>query len=225
MANINFLNVMNKLAFTSKNSNITIQLDNNDKSNVYCVPSGNFGNITAGLLAKKMGLPIDKIIGATNSNDAVPNFFKNNIYKSKLSISTISNAMDVGDPSNLIRIMDIYKYVENLKNDMNCWSFNDNSTKQCIIETMNSKQYLLDPHSAIGLLGLQKYMKEISFNINAIFLGTAHPGKFADIIEPIIKKHVIIPETLSNVIKKEKKSKFMNNDYKEFYDYLIQTFQ
>ena len=202
-----------------------MQLKDKNKENVFSVPSGNFGNITAGLLSKKMGLPIDKFIAATNTNDVVPQFFKNNKYNPKPSVATISNAMDVGNPSNMVRIMDIYKGLDSLKNDMASWSFSDNETKDCIIKTFNLNHCLLDPHSSIGLLGIQKYLKESKSDCNGVFLGTAHPSKFSDILESVINKKVELPETLSNTMKKEKKSKILKNDYNEFYDYLIETFQ
>ena len=232
-------NIKNKINISSANSiNIArlipqsfyyvhsyMQLKDKNKENVFSVPSGNFGNIAAGLLSRKMGLPIDKFIAATNTNDVIPQFFKNNKYNPKPSVTTISNAMDVGNPSNMVRIMDIYKELDNLKNDMESWSFSDNETKNCIIKTFNLNHYLLDPHSSIGLLGIQKYLKKSKSDCNGVFLGTAHPSKFSDILESIINKKVELPETLSNTMKKEKKSKILKNDYNEFYDYLIETFQ
>ena len=202
-----------------------LQLEDKKKKNIFCVPSGNFGNITAGILAKKMGLPIHNFIASTNLNDIVPNFFKSCKYEPKSSISTMSNAMDVGNPSNMNRIMDLYKTLDNLKKDMNSWSFNEEETIESILKIFNNYNYLLDPHSAIGLLGLERYLKEFNNDVNSIFLGTAHPAKFADILEPIINKKIIFPESLLRVMNKNKKSKVLKNDYKEFYDYLIDTFQ
>ena len=137
----------------------------------------------------------------------------------------MSNAMDVGNPSNMNRIMDLYKTLNNLKKDMNSWSFNEEETIESILKIFNNYNYLLDPHSAIGLLGLERYLKEFNNDVNSIFLGTAHPAKFADILEPIINKKIIFPESLLRVMNKNKKSKVLKNDYKEFYDYLIDTFQ
>ena len=202
-----------------------LQFSNKNKKNIFCVPSGNFGNVTAGILSKKMGLSIDKFIAATNSNDVVPEFFKTNIFNPKASVRTISNAMDVGNPSNMIRIMDIYNKLENLQKDMLSWSFNEDETKNCIVETFTEYNYLIDPHSAIGLLGLQTYFKNNSDKINAVFLGTAHPSKFSDVIEPLLNIKIELPTKLQETMKKEKKSKFLKNNYKEFYDYLIETFQ
>jgi len=202
-----------------------LQLENKKKKNIFCVPSGNFGNITAGLLAKKMGLPINHFIASTNLNDVVPNFFKNNKYIPQPSISTISNAMDVGNPSNMNRIMDIYQTLDNLRKDMQSWSFNEKETKQCILEIFNHYDCLLDPHTAIGLLGINKYLENNSDAINGVFLGTAHPAKFIDVLEPIINQKINLPKTLLEVMDKNKKSKVLKNNYEEFYDYLINTFQ
>ena len=225
ISSANSINIARLIPQTFYYVNSFLKLKNKNKNNVFCVPSGNFGNITAGLISKKMGLPIHKLIAATNLNDVVPEFFKSNVYDPRGAISTISNAMDVGNPSNMIRIMDIYKTLNNLKNDMMSWSFDENQTKETIIKTLNLNHYLLDPHSAIGLLGLQKYMKENTNEINGVFLGTAHPAKFLDVIEPLIEKKIDIPPILENVMEKEKKYKPMQNNYKEFYEYLIETFQ
>ena len=202
-----------------------MQLRDKNLDTVFCVPSGNFGNITAGIFAKKMGLPISRFVAATNSNDIVPRYLETNLYNPKVSKSTMSNAMDVGDPSNMSRIMNIYDDTESLRKDMLSWSFDDDKTKECIIKTLEKNHYLLDPHSAIGLLGIQKYMYECNENINAIFLGTAHPAKFSDILNPIINNDIEIPPNLSEIIRKDKKSTFLKNDYKEFYDFLIKTLQ
>ena len=197
---------------------------NSSKKLALSVPSGNFGNLTAGILAKYMGLPIDCFIASTNANKTVPNYLKTNKYIALKSIKTISNAMDVGNPSNIIRIMDIYGNLEKLKEDFSAFSFNDNETKKCISEIYSSYNYILDPHSAVGLLGLNKFLKSNS-NYNGVFLGTAHPAKFADIVEPVINKSIEMPDSLRNVISKEKKSTLLNNDYKDFSDYLLSNFR
>ena len=194
------------------------------KKIIVSVPSGNFGNLTAGILSKKMGLPIHKFIAATNENKTVPEFFINNKYTPAKSISTISNAMDVGNPSNMKRIMDIYNDINSLKKDLDSWSFSDEITKQCILETFDKNKYLLDPHSAVGLLGLSKFLNR-SKDYEGLFLGTAHPSKFSDIIEPIINQNVKIPENLKKVVNKEKKSILLNNDYNDFSDYLLSNFK
>jgi len=197
---------------------------NSNKSIVVSVPSGNFGNITAGIMAKHMGLPIFRFIASTNANNTVPQFFSSGKYKPQSSVATISNAMDVGNPSNLNRIMDIYNNIDALKNDLECWSFSDLETINTIVETLGNNNYLLDPHSAVGLLGLRKYMGK-NKNIEGIFLGTAHPAKFSDFIEKEINQKINIPNRLKKIIDKEKKSTLLNNNYPEFSDYLLSNFK
>ena len=195
----------------------------NKNNVVISVPSGNFGNVTAGLLSKKMGLPIAKFIASTNKNKTVPDFIENGVYKPYKTIQTISNAMDVGNPSNIKRILDIYKNSDNLKQDMFSWSYDDDKTIGIIKKILNDFKYILDPHSAVGLLGLENYAKYDN-SFNGIFLGTAHPSKFLDIIEPEINKKIKVPDRLNDVLDKEKKSLFMKNDYKDFSNYLLENF-
>ena len=203
-----------------------LQLDNKSIPTIYSIPCGNFGNITAGLMAKKMGVPINRFIASTNLNDVVPNYFKTGDYKPQKSVQTISNAMDVGNPSNMARIMNMYDTLDNLRLDMSCWSFNESETSDTILEVYSKNNYLIDPHSSIALLGL---LKDSSFNKNniknKIFLGTAHPSKFLDVVEPIIDNSIQLPKRLESVLSLKKRSVFLNNDYDEFYDYLLKTFQ
>jgi len=194
------------------------------KKIILSVPSGNFGNITAGLLAKKMGLPIYKFIASTNANRTIPDFLKTKKFIPKKSIKTLSNAMDVGNPSNIKRIMDIYKTIDELKNDFTSYSFDDSLTMHCVKDTFDKYNYILDPHSAVGLIGLN-YFLDSKDDYETIFLGTAHPAKFSDIIEPIIKTKVNIPENLRKVIDKDKKSTLLNNKYSDFSNYLISNFK
>ena len=195
-----------------------------DKNDVIIsVPSGNFGNITAGLLSKMMGLPIKKFIASTNANKAVPDFIKNGFYKPCQTIQTISNAMDVGNPSNIKRIINLYDKIDLLKEDMLSWSFSDNDTINTIKMILKKYKYLLEPHGAVGLLGLENYTKNLSKH-SGIFLGTAHPSKFLDVIEPEINQKVEIPERLKNILDKEKQSIKMKNNYTEFSNYLLENF-
>ena len=195
-----------------------------DKNDVIIsVPSGNFGNITAGLLSKMMGLPIKKFIASTNANKAVPDFIKNGFYKPCQTIQTISNAMDVGNPSNIKRIINLYNNIDLLKEDMLSWSFSDNDTINAIKMILKKYKYLLEPHGAVGLLGLENYTKNLSKH-SGIFLGTAHPSKFLDVIEPEINQKVEIPERLKNILDKEKQSIKMKNNYTEFSNYLLENF-
>jgi len=202
-----------------------MQLQNKDLPTVYSVPCGNFGNITAGLIAHEMGVPIDKFIASTNLNDVIPQYLKTGILSPKPSVRTISNAMDVGNPSNIFRIIDLYKGLDNIKNKMCSWSFNEKQTSEMILDLKESCDYLLDPHSAVALLGIKENNKTSTHKMNNVFLGTAHPSKFADIIEPIINEKIKMPNRLSKILKMNKRSKEIKNNYSEFYDYLIRTFQ
>jgi len=172
-----------------------------------------------------MGLPVNQFIASTNANKTVPEFLKTKHYISSKSIETISNAMDVGNPSNINRIMDMYNTIENLKNNLLAFSFSDKETKQIVKDIFFKNNYLLDPHSAVGLLGLNVYLDSVNSDYEGVFLGTAHPAKFSNIIEPIINQKVDMPISLKNVINKEKKSTLLNNDYNLFSDYLLANFR
>ena len=202
-----------------------LQLSNKSIPTIFSVPCGNFGNITAGLIAKKMGVPIDKFIASTNLNDVVPSYMNTGNYNPKESVQTISNAMDVGNPSNMARIMDMYDSVDNLCNDMLSWSFNEKKTSDMIQAIYSQNNYLIDPHSSVAALGILEYEKLDSKIMNKIFLGTAHPGKFADVVEPIISQSIDLPKRLERVLSLKKHSMLLNNNYDEFYDYLLTTFQ
>ena len=183
-----------------------LQLDNKKLPAIFSVPCGNFGNITAGLLIKKMGLPLEKIIASTNSNDVIPKFLETGKFSPRPSIQTISNAMDVGNPSNIVRIMDLYQTIEKLKMDMISWSFNEIETSNLIKKFFIEKKYLLDPHTSVALLGILKYEKKQSQNFNKIFLGTTHPAKFIDVVEKNINCNIKLPKRLNKLLSLEKKS-------------------
>ena len=171
------------------------------------VPSGNFGNLTAGLMAKKMGLPVYKFIAATNVNDVVPEYLDTGVYRPRPSKTTISNAMDVGDPSNFIRIIDLYNgEITALRQDLYGKGFNDNQTRKCIREVFKKHGYICDPHGAVGFLGLQDYLRKDSKVEEAVFLETAHPVKFKNIVEQEISKDIDLPERLEKCMEEEKKS-------------------
>ena len=175
------------------------------KSNnlVFSVPSGNFGNICAGIVARELGLPIKHFIASTNVNDTIPRYFKNRVIEANKTIQTISNAMDVSNPSNFVRILEIFKDFDNLRKNMSSYSFNDLETLELIKKVYDSKGYVLDPHGAVGLLGLNKYLKINSKNIG-IFLETAHPIKFSDNVEKCLKIKLDIPERINKILSKEK---------------------
>ncbi len=181
------------------------QLKENQKELIFSVPSGNFGNICAGLMAHKLGLPVKHFIAATNVNDIVPNYFETGIYTPKPSKQTISNAMDVGDPSNFVRVLEIFNNNDTkLKEVLSSYSFTDKETEQALKEIKEKHHYLADPHGAVGYLGLKKY--GIDSNTQGVFLETAHPIKFLNVVETIIKETIDLPKQIKEVINKEKVS-------------------
>ena len=182
---------------------------------VVSVPSGNFGNICAGLLAYQSGLPFSHFVAACNANDTVPQYLSNGVYQTKNSVSTISNAMDVGNPSNFVRIMELFEQnFGSLKNVLTSYSISDDETKKTIAEVFEQTNYVLDPHGAVGFLALQRYLKEHQGK-KGLFLETAHPSKFYDVIEQVTNKEVQIPESIKILMKQEKhtiKMKANDND-------------
>lgn len=185
---------------------------------VFSVPSGNFGNICAGIMAQKLGLPIKHFVAATNINDTVPNYIKNGAYNPKPSKSTISNAMDVGNPSNFIRIRQLFNNdFEKLKSALSSYSFTDNETQKAMKTIYKNSNYIADPHGAVGYLGLKKHcLKNDEYGV---FLETAHPVKFLDIVEKTLGISVTIPHQIKSVINK-KKSSVLINSYKELKSFL-----
>lgn len=196
-----------------------------DKKNapVIAVPSGNFGNICAGLLAQKSGLPIKHFIAACNSNDTIPDFFKTGIYTPKKAVATISNAMDVGDPSNFIRILEIFNGAENeLKNTLSAASISDKTTAETLLKVLEEFKYLLDPHGAVAYAALQDYLSQ-NYIEKGVILETAHPVKFYDVIEPITQQEVPIPLMIAKQLKLKKESLKMDADVKMLREYLLRV--
>ena len=179
------------------------QLHEQHKELVFSVPSGNFGNICAGIVAQKLGLPIKHFVASTNVNDTVPNFLIDGIYQAKPSKPTISNAMDVGNPSNFIRIQELFNNnLETLKKTFSSYSFTDEETRETMKTIYETSGYVADPHGAVGYLGLQKY--GLQKNEYGVFLETAHPVKFLDVVEETLPVKVEIPEQIQKVMHKEK---------------------
>ena len=173
------------------------------KDIIFSVPSGNFGNICAGLLAQKLGLPIKHFIASTNINDTVPKYLINGVYDPKPSKATISNAMDVGNPSNFIRIQELFnKNLSSLKKSFSSYSFSDDETKIMMKRIHDKFNYISEPHGAIGYLGLKKY--GLKTNEFGVFLETAHPVKFLEVVEETLKVDVAIPSQIKQVMSKEK---------------------
>lgn len=189
---------------------------------VIAVPSGNFGNICAGLVAYRSGLPVKHFIAACNANDVVPAYFRNGEYKAKPAKATISNAMDVGDPSNFVRMLELFDHqFGTLKQLISSYSISDEETKQIIVEVKNKYNYLPDPHGAVAYASVKRYLAEHG-NEKAIFLETAHPIKFYDVVEPLINETIPLPPSVKEVVDKEKSSVKIAADYNELKQFLLQ---
>lgn len=197
------------------------QWQQKDKPPVISVPSGNFGNICAGLLAHVSGLPVNHFIAACNANKVVPDFLQTQEYRPQKAIATISNAMDVGDPSNFVRILELFnnQYIK-IKNVLSSYSISDNDTRLVIKDFFKSYAYLLDPHGAVGYLALQKYLNQHSGH-EGIFLETAHPVKFYDVVEPIIQSKIELPVSIQNILNKPNLSSRMHSDFTSLKEYLL----
>ncbi len=181
---------------------------------VFSVPSGNFGNICAGLIAEKLGLPIKHFIASTNINDTIPRYFKSQVFDPKPTIQTVSNAMDVSSPSNFVRIQEMFQNFKDLSKIMSSYSFDDIETLKMLKNVYEDKNYVLDPHGAVGYLGLKKYLS-INPEKIGIFLETAHPIKFSKDVEEVIKIKLDIPEEINKILLKEKKYIDID-DYSDF---------
>ena len=181
-------------------------LKKQNKPLIFSCPSGNFGNICAGIIAKKMGLPIEHFVASTNVNDTVPRFLENGTYAPKSSKTTISNAMDVGNPSNFIRIQEMYQNdLKQFKKDFSAFTFSDEETLEAMKYIYNTDGYIAEPHGAVGYLGLKKELQNHE-NAIGIFLETAHPIKFLDTVEPTLNIKLPIPPQIESVMDKEKVS-------------------
>lgn len=193
------------------------QLPNHDL--VFSVPSGNYGNLTAGLLAKKLGLDIKGFVASSNINDIVPNYLTSGNFNPAASRQTISNAMDVGNPSNFYRMLDLYNgQWKNLVSDIKGYSFNDEQTRAAMKVVYDTTGYILDPHGAVGYLGLKSYLK--NNKATGIFLETAHPAKFKDVVDQVVG-NVEVPERLAKHMNERKKSVEMENDFEELKRFLL----
>ena len=195
------------------------QLESTSKDVVVSVPSGNFGNICAGLLAHRMGLPISHFIAANNANDVVTRYLSSANYQPSASIATISNAMDVGDPSNFVRVLELFSNnFSDIKSAVSSYSFSDDQTRAAIKQVHSRTGYIMDPHGAVGYLGLNEYLKGRPEAIG-VFLETAHPVKFLQTVEDVLQQKIPIPEVIQELIKKEKQVVAIGN-YEELKAYL-----
>lgn len=188
---------------------------------VICVPSGNFGNICAGILAHMSGLPVQHFIAACNANDVVPQYMHNQQYQPKAAVATISNAMDVGNPSNFVRILELFhQEFPQLKEKFSSVSITDEGTKQTMKRVFDATGYILDPHGAVGYLALEQYLQQHPA-AKGMFLETAHPVKFYDVVEPVLQQTIALPESVKDIIDLPKQSTLIDPSFDQLKDFLL----
>lgn len=198
------------------------QLKKLGKPLVFSVPSGNFGNLSAGVLAYRMGLPVEHFIAATNANNAVPRYLTSGTYEPLPSIETISNAMDVGSPSNFVRLTRFFNDDWNAINEKVSGAFyNDEQTQKAMREVFGNANYVMCPHTAVAYRGLQDYRKKTGSDFTGVFLSTAHPAKFIDLVEETLGKSIEVPERLKSLLDIEKVSIKMKPEFSEFKSLLM----
>ncbi|OJY90590.1 MAG: threonine synthase [Sphingobacteriales bacterium 40-81] len=199
------------------------QWQQKDALPVICVPSGNFGNICAGMLAYISGLPVQHFIAACNANNVVPRFLDNGNYEVRPAVATLSNAMDVGNPSNFVRVLELFNNnFINLKKILSGYTITDEETKATLKQVKKETGYLPDPHGAVGYLALQRYLAEHPGE-KGIFLETAHPVKFYDVVEPVINETVPIPDAIQQILPLKKHSVVMDAEYGLLREYLLKN--
>lgn len=222
LTSANSINVARFLpqAFYYFNAYARLKAIGREKEMVVCVPSGNFGNITAGLFAHSMGLPIKRFIAANNANDIFYNYLQTGVYSPKASVQTIANAMDVGDPSNFARILDLYgNSHERISSLISGATFSDDQIRETMRVCFAETGYTLDPHGACGYRALKENLRP---GETGVFLETAHPAKFKDTVEAAIGNTVAIPAPLAAFMKGRKQSVPMTSDFTDFKAWLME---
>lgn len=198
------------------------QLDSR-KEHIFCVPSGNFGNLTAGLLARKMGLPIKEFIAATNLNNVVPDYLNTGVYSPQPSVATISNAMDVGAPSNFVRIQELFDHDhDQVTKTIKGYYYDDDQTRKSMVDVHKATGYIADPHGAVGFQAAKEYLAVNNGNSHITVLETAHPSKFLSTVEDTLGQKVDVPQRLSILANKKKIATQLSSRYDDFKAYLIQ---
>jgi threonine synthase len=222
LTSANSINIARLIPQTFYYFNAYAQLLRQGKTQVaFCVPSGNFGNIGAGLLAWKMGLPVTQFIAATNANDTVPAFLKSGIYEPKASVQTIANAMDVGNPSNWVRISELFKNdTAGLTNLLTGYTYTDEQTRQAIQQVFDRYKYVVCPHTAIAWRALKEWQLEHA-GITGVFFSTAHPCKFPDVFPDEIAAAIVVPAQVKELEAKDQQVTALSNNFEEFKAYLL----
>ncbi|MFH0735361.1 MAG: threonine synthase [bacterium] len=222
LSSANSINISRLLPQSFYYFNAYAQLKNKTKDLLFSVPSGNLGNLTAGLIAYKMGLPVYKFISAVNANKVFEKYINTGEFIIKPSITTFSNAMDVGNPSNAARIFELFENnFTKINNIIFSRSKSDEETLIAIEEVYDKYNYLIDPHGAVGYAVLHDYVDNQDVKYNSIILETAHPAKFTEVMEKAISDKIKLPEELKKCLLKEKVSIKISNRYEEFKEFLI----
>lgn len=223
LSSANSINIARLIPQTFYYINAVRQLKTSDREIIVSVPSGNLGNITAGLIAKHMGLPVGKFIAATNSNDVFTNYLSSGKFVPRKSIQTYSNAMDVGNPSNLERVRTMFfEELTKMRGEIDSFSFNDDETVDGIKEVYDKYYYVIDPHGSVGYLAMKKFLSlPHKKKYDAIVVETAHPAKFKDVVENSINREIEIPERLAECLRKEKCSVKLGSKFDTFKDFLL----
>ncbi|MGV3684588.1 MAG: threonine synthase [Daejeonella sp.] len=224
LTSANSINISRLIPQTFYYFNAYAQLQRQGKHEViFSVPSGNFGNIGAGFLAWKMGLPVKQFIAATNINDTVPAFLKSGVYQPKPSVQTYSNAMDVGNPSNWVRIMDLFEGDSSeLKQLLTAYTFTDEETLKAIEEVYHEQAYIMCPHTAIAWLASRQWLRDHNDETaELVFLSTAHPCKFPDIFPEAIASKIVVPSQVQELEGREKLAVSLGKDFEGFKGYLL----
>lgn len=227
LASANSINIARLIpqAFYYVNAYAQLKKKGQYKDIVISVPSGNFGNLSAGIIAWRMGMPVKQFIAATNVNRVVPEYLETGIYTPiSPSLSTISNAMDVGNPSNFPRMLALFNNdLEQMQKMLTGYFYTDAETKDAMRLVYERNAYVICPHTAVAYLGLKEYAKTLDESVSGVFLSTAHYAKFLDVVEDVIGAQPI-PERLSALLDKEKQASKISTDYEEFKQKLIESF-
>jgi threonine synthase len=217
LTSANSINIGRLIPQTFYYFNAWKQVKQYGKDIVFVVPSGNLGNLTSGLISKRMGLPVKYFVSALNRNDIFKKYLDTGEFKPVPSQTTISNAMDVGNPSNLERIRYMFDNdISQMKNNIHAYSFDDNETMDAVRNVYSQDQYILDPHGAVGYLAAEKNKTLIGNNVHYIILETAHPAKFSEELDPSVGSKIIMPSRLKEFLNKQKTSIKISKDYAEF---------
>ena len=201
---------------------------------VFCVPSGNFGNLTAGLLAQRMGLPVHHFIAATNRNDVVPEYLREGAYRPRPSVATLSNAMDVGAPSNFARMLNLYGQLRGMDphsptthaamtEDVSGYAFDDAATEAAVREVEQRYGYEIDPHGAVGFLALAEYQR-LNPDTRGVILETAHPSKFKPDVERILGRGIEVPPRLAELAERKKVTTELGTEYQPVRNWLLDRY-